>query len=1189
MSRPARRCRPHQALALISSCASLGASAFISPLPPLPPYRHNAPSESSPSHVQLELSSTNSQVTSLANEEVVFSKVVRPPPYLQDDGNEDDSSPLAITGKFLGGLVTYLEHGLEVPEGLMVNYDKILPNDDEDHPDNGNDLFDDEFDDDGDGSTAEDEHTVCIFDSPLSSDPSDSRLSVEVVAVYPEDDQAVSPTMAMVVVKKPNGGAISSSASGSSNVMVSGLFDDAKKRIIKALDVGLDDWSEGRVRAADDGNDNSRKGNGQVDTYTASAKKNRKGQVDAEIEEAPYSSSATAVGSEKKDVFEEKSVNWDRAIIDAEVLETEPFPKAKGEKKMKAVAEKKSTTANPSQIASASGSEDFAVQAARRAAAAAKARKQSTAADDKKQKEKTGAGDRKAQPKSRKNDNKKASDQIPLASMVDTVASDVSMTSSGPKFRVSLNRPKRPGQNRRERKLRADAQNASVPKDAAEGKNLSSTTASRAPASSSTGEDDFAVAAARAAAQAKGASTQINEQKKENGAGNAPETDRKINAFVQSEEATNFDEVMLDSRPSSPADASTTGGGITKTDAEIEQDIMKEAVKFMPSADDMSAEQLLKDVLKFGDEMDKEEAPGTGFAEGAFDKARELMREERKPPKSGVGFAEPKRTKSQQKFFQDLEASMDKQENTRDDGKPLTEEEELKRIFAAGEQAAEGRIVSTMDSNADEDPIVTEEYIDDLIASDRTVPRDARLLDDELAQMSVRMSKSVDESESLDGGRGPNPLFDVMSGPEAYNPNVADPTTAVNWPGAMPGTRNDVRLPPELKEAVQNAKFAAKFLAQLDEVVDEDEEGRRYFVDGKEFSKEQVQDVRTVVEDAVAVGLIEDPLVLMAERARLNILVKELKGQEDRFQEIAQEYKDLLLSDNFIPIVKQYLNAMIERDLEARQNGEADDVINERHQEEREIITKLIQYAQVLLKQVRALGAELEASHLEVIRSICNVAMDPSHTTEEETATALTDAVQDMRAMFDDSFVAYLKYAIAEEEAKLARAGVLDDPEYNRWLFVLKIIQEGVYKELAKSVNRLLEHIWYILRFESKSERRMLLEELVDIMPTLDVRPFVSVVDNIVGSLGSAVKGEFDVDVVGDMTNKLLQLHRDVKEVLPPERITEMSRDADEWAENRRKRLMEAREQTQKRLANAAKTDAYDPDQPGRGEIERMT
>ena len=283
---------------------------------------------------------------------------------------------------------------------------------------------------------------------------------------------------------------------------------------------------------------------------------------------------------------------------------------------------------------------------------------------------------------------------------------------------------------------------------------------------------------------------------------------------------------------------------------------------------------------------------------------------------------------------------------------------------------------------------------------------------------------------------------------------------------------------------------------------------------------------------------------------------------------------------------------MISRDLKAKEEGNGEDEINARHEEEREIVTKLLQYAQMLLKQARALGAELEASHLEVIRSICHVAMDPSHETEEETSTALTYAVQDMRAMFDDSFVAYLKYAVAEEEGRLARAGVLDDPEHNRWLFVLRIIQEGVYQELAKSVNRLIEHIWYILRFESKSERRALLEKLVDVMPTMDVRPFKAVVDNIVASLGGAVRGEYDasqVGEIGDMTNKLLQLHRDVGEVLSPERVRLMSRDADEWAERRRQKLMEAREETQKRIANAVETDGYDPDDEPRGEIERMT
>ena len=154
----------------------------------------------------------------------------------------------------------------------------------------------------------------------------------------------------------------------------------------------------------------------------------------------------------------------------------------------------------------------------------------------------------------------------------------------------------------------------------------------------------------------------------------------------------------------------------------------------------------------------------------------------------------------------------------------------------------------------------------------------------------------------------------------------------------------------------------------------------------------------------------------------------------------------------------------------------------------------LAKIAQGLVKETQALGAELEVSMLEIIGSICEVAMDPSHKTEEDTAVALTDAVRDMRPLLDDAFVAYLKYAIAEEEGKLARAGLVDDPEHNRWLFVLKIVQEGVYSELSQGVQRYIDHITYVLRMKSKSERKGLLKKLIDVMPTMDVRPFVKVV-----------------------------------------------------------------------------------------------
>jgi hypothetical protein len=212
--------------------------------------------------------------------------------------------------------------------------------------------------------------------------------------------------------------------------------------------------------------------------------------------------------------------------------------------------------------------------------------------------------------------------------------------------------------------------------------------------------------------------------------------------------------------------------------------------------------------------------------------------------------------------------------------------------------------------------------------------------------------------------------------------------------------------------------------------------------------------------------------------------------------------------------------------------------------------------------------------------SLPKVAMDPSHTTEQETAMALTDAVRDMRPLLDDAFVAYLKFAIAEEEASLERQGVVDDPEYNRWLFVLKIVQEGVYAELARGVRRYIDHIGYVLRMKTKAERRDLLAKLIEVMPTMDVRPFVKVVGNIVGSLGTSVKGDFaDGVLLGDMTNKLLQLQRDVDDILPPDVLKERSRDADNWAAAQRQKLLERQKTTRQRLRAARQTGSIDPDQ----------
>jgi len=587
--------------------------------------------------------------------------------------------------------------------------------------------------------------------------------------------------------------------------------------------------------------------------------------------------------------------------------------------------------------------------------------------------------------------------------------------------------------------------------------------------------------------------------------------------------------------------------------------ITKEAQRMMEEiaaqSEDMTSEELLESILKFGEETKKEEAVGGGFVSGAFEKAKELLREQKKKREARLKEA------SKVNFNLDIaDSSESKNKET------VSPEEELRRIFQAGEQFADKQI----ERHATETKLTKEQdaVVDELVRGEKEISSHARTLDEELAELEVRINRNP--AEDIDGPAR-NAMFDVMSGPEVYNPNV-DPETAVNWPGALPGTKA-VRLPKELDEAVKQAKFAAGVLTKMREEatvgLEKGQNMTEYYVGDKKFTHQEVKNLCVVVEEAVNLGIINDPLLLMEERSRLQIVLDELWDQpEERFREIVDCYRDLLLSENFVGLLKERLTAMADRDLNAMRNGNEDEQrkLKHKHDREREFLGKLIVHAQLLLKEVAALGAQLEAQQVEVIRSICKVAMDPLYKTEEETAAALTDVVRDMRPMFDETFVAYMKYAVAEEEARLARAGLLDDPDHCQWFMVLKIIQQGVYTEIAKGINRLLEHIWYVMRMETPEQRRALLKEIVDDLPTLDVRPFVQVVDNIAASLGDAVKGDIDPTALGEMTNKLLQLHRDTHNMLPESRIDEMAKDADEWAAKQKQRLLEQRAIAKKRI-----------------------
>lgn len=1006
------------------------------------------------------ISTTSLLMARDANPNIIFQKVLRAP---------------ANSQFFLPNLVDYLQNQFEVPKDLPMVYSGTIPADDDD-------------DDESKKGGEDGRYTILEWNSPLSRNPDATRMEVEVVGIYTEKDETKGsglPSMAMVVVKKMN------VKDETNALMMKRLFDDSELKILKALDGALDDLVDGKVTLQGSASKRSSRSTTSHDEKRNSEKAFSSVEMDENGEWSALESLGEFEGFDDTDgtladlliASSGKNLKMEKDVIDAVVTETSssedvaiPSDATNGEKN--SLETKKQDTKSqehPKQQKQQEGGGDFAVLAAKAAAAKQKAKIKSTSVGGDFAVEAAKAAAKKIQkdPKSNKKmvqeeSISKTKKNAPLTKPAVVKDAKVTMENSMPLELPTIGRsPMLDNLSKRKGSSAAFQVKISNAKNYARRNKLF--------------EDAIAEKNQR----------KEREDPKEKSINLVVDDTVDASSLTEQDRQEKLDQVPFEtisySRLNSSSSSSTDEKKVTKTDEEIEQDILKAALDIMPGSlnqDDsegsMTTEELLKSILKFGDEKKEEEADGRGFVRGAFSKAKELTSGDKTTSK--VKFKDVSKMPSPMenlKYEDDVDVAKEK----------LTPEEELKRIFAAGESIAESRITSSKASEQNKltsksttkKSLVDDQYVDDLIESDKTVPRNARTLDDELAELEVRISKTPGEDSDA---YGPNPVFDIFSGPETYNLNV-DPLTAVNWPGAQPGSRTDVKLPPELSDAIKSAKFAASLLSKIVEESD-GEQSKVFYIEGKKISDEQVQRLRRAVEEGVAVGLIEDPIQYMQEKARLRILVNELVNQpEERFGEIATFYKDVLLSDNFVLLLKENLKAMADKHLEIKRSGKDATELDEQHRKERDVLGKLVKYAQLLLKEAQALGAELETTQLEIIRSICNVAMDPNHKTEEETSIALKDAVRDMKPLLDENFVAYLKYAIAEEEARLARAGLLDDPEHNRWLFVLNIVQEGVYSELAVGVQRYIDHIGYVLRMETKQERKQLLAKLIDVMPSM--------------------------------------------------------------------------------------------------------
>ena len=569
-----------------------------------------------------------------------------------------------------------------------------------------------------------------------------------------------------------------------------------------------------------------------------------------------------------------------------------------------------------------------------------------------------------------------------------------------------------------------------------------------------------------------------------------------------------------------------------------ELDILKAAQRVMTEKDGVTSPRgLLHDVLEASEDPNIVGVEGSGFVKGAFGKANEVMKE-RHQRKQQALLREGRNGRKNTSLWKENDVGVSNINVGNNvirapKGGRITAVEELRRMFEAGEKHVDERIskiVAEIVAMGSQDG-TTEGHVDALIAQEKYLSRDARELYFELSKLDCHISSLAQ-----------NPTLDIMSGPEES--------------AMRPNKRKTKVRSYEQMEAAKQAKLIVNLLAGLKTVEHMNDDGSKrvhYYNEEQELPLKKVERLRKLVQDAAEMGIIDDP--------RLKMITNELWNQPaERFGEIAEKYKDLLLSEEFVVLVKGRLSQMFDDDLSSLQSDGTS--LKEPHAREWELLGQLVIYTQSLLREARARGAELEAQQLEVVRTICKVAMNPKHTSEAHIARALADAVRVMRPLWDDVFVAYLKYAIAEEEARLTHMGKLHDTNHNQWLLVLQMVQQGVYAEISKGMNRYIDQIWNVVRMETPQERRFLLEELIDDMPAMDVRPFVQAVDNIVGCLGECARGDSDFVSplsLGDLTNKLYQLNHDVKLLLPPGRIAMITRDMDGWAAAEKKKLLEAR------------------------------
>ncbi|KFH06978.1 CS domain protein [Toxoplasma gondii MAS] len=269
---------------------------------------------------------------------------------------------------------------------------------------------------------------------------------------------------------------------------------------------------------------------------------------------------------------------------------------------------------------------------------------------------------------------------------------------------------------------------------------------------------------------------------------------------------------------------------------------------------------------------------------------------------------------------------------------------------------------------------------------------------------------------------------------------------------------------------------------------------------------------------------LEYRVKLREKEARLDMLLCELMEvtDESMFPVICDQYKDLLMDEHFLLIMKLRIQ---ERPPRSRR--------------EKDIFVIVNKFTVSLYEDVESLALQNEKEQLKKIRLLCMQALVD--------IDKLTEYAESMKHLLNRDFLAYLEFAIHAERKRIQKEGNNPDAAPSQWLMVLMIIHKGVMSIYEKEIWEDVMWITMVVTQKQPEVRRKLLELFVAQIPKADWKQFKRVALRMASALaqGGGVHGPLSFPSCPWVPAAVQQLARDLERILPDWMIEGMMTDFD--------------------------------------------